>query len=193
MEEFALGISNVTFNQAKSLFNKHSHRLQLHGSMGDLDSLQDVTQFVYHGLYSLEELFQRLPDSVGICIEMKYPTSAEKRDLELTQLMDIHSYVDTILKLVYDNAHHRSIIFSSFNPAICTHLNWKQPNYGVFFGTHCGLTLPKGPWKELLKNLKEQDSKCTSMKEAVKFAKNSNLLGLLCEAYPLVISFSLTL
>lgn len=61
-----------------------------------------------------------------------------------SDIPDISSYVDTILQTVYDNAqshttndgseilnhksNNRSVMFSSFNPAICTALNWKQPN-----------------------------------------------------------------
>ncbi|KAJ1655278.1 phosphate system positive regulatory protein pho81 [Dispira simplex] len=36
----------------------------------------------------------------------------------------------------------RNIFFSSFHPGVCTALNWKQPNYPVFFSTMCGSALP---------------------------------------------------
>jgi hypothetical protein len=61
-----------------------------------------------------------------------------------SDISDINSYVDTILQTVYDYAqshtisnglenlnhksNNRSFMFSSFNPAICSALNWKQPN-----------------------------------------------------------------
>jgi len=57
-------------------------------------------------------------------------------------IADVNEYVDAILQCVYDHAHaanlassgdqegpsSRSLFFSSFNPSICTALNWKQPN-----------------------------------------------------------------
>jgi CDK inhibitor PHO81 len=62
-------------------------------------------------------------------------------------------------------------------------INWKQPNYGVFFGTTCGYVAQEGPWGQ---PVVETDIRCNSIKEAIKFAKSSNLLGLICEAAPIV-------
>ncbi|KAJ1924418.1 phosphate system positive regulatory protein pho81 [Tieghemiomyces parasiticus] len=68
-----------------------------------------------------------------------------------TDLPDINDLVDAILKVVYqppsvtDNTTmttagpaSRNILFTSFHPDVCTALNWKQPNFPVFFATHCG-------------------------------------------------------
>ena len=61
------------------------------------------------------------------------------------------------------------MIFASYNTQVCSALNWKQPNYGVFYGTTCGIGSPG-----------------LSLKESIKFAKESNLLGIICDATPLV-------
>ena len=119
-------------------------------------------------------------------VVLKYPTSSERSHLKLFHVPDMHTYADAILKLVYDNNVKRSLIFTSFNPSVCSILNWKQPNYGVFFGTRCGLFHQEGPWKKLLDGFKESDIRCNSIKEAVRYAKNSNFLGIVCEATPLV-------
>jgi CDK inhibitor PHO81 len=52
-------------------------------------------------------------------------------------ISDINTFTDAILRVVFDHARRmrentdgfqRSIVFSSFNPDLCTALNWKQPN-----------------------------------------------------------------
>jgi CDK inhibitor PHO81 len=85
--------------------------------------------------------------------------------------------LDNILKVIYDHAEKsvdgtgKSLIFSSTNPYVCTSLNWKQPNYGVFFKTYAGFGSDKG----------------SSIKEGVKFAKQGNMLGIIC--YNLVLAW----
>jgi Glycerophosphoryl diester phosphodiesterase family len=81
--------------------------------------------------------------------------------------------VDSVLKICYDHSNRRSIIFSSFHPSLCSILNWKQPNFGVFFRTFCGDT-------------NEMQTEAMSIKESVKFCKSCDLIGLICESKPLV-------
>lgn len=40
--------------------------------------------------------------------------------------IEMNSWVDTVLKVVYDRAQGRDIIFSSFHPDICLMLSLKQ-------------------------------------------------------------------
>ena len=119
-------------------------------------------------------------------IEIKYPTSTERSRYNLNDLRTIDDQVDIILKCVYDHASQRSVIFSSFNPSVCTAINWKQPNYGVFFGTRCGFGRKGGMLGTEELPAPDGDRRCGSIKEAVRFAKNSNFLGVVCEATPLV-------
>lgn len=102
----------------------------------------------------------------------------------------LDTYLDSILTVVYDSAQSsrdggNSIIFSSTNPQVCLALNWKQPNYGVFFKTYAGYKLDR--------KYTEQDSRCSSIKEAIKFAKSGNLLGIFCLDLPLLVLFRLTI
>lgn len=124
---------------------------------------------------------------------MAYPSASERQLQSSTNHLiisrstplPINSVVDSILTVVYDhgklaadsnNGSGRNVIFSSLNPNICTTLNWKQPNYGVFFKTRVGFDDQK----------RMNDDRCNSIKAAIKFAKANNLLGLICEASPLV-------
>ncbi|KAJ8324440.1 phosphate system positive regulatory protein pho81 [Batrachochytrium dendrobatidis] len=142
-------------------------------------SSADLAKAIYDSFYSLEQVLDLLPLSVGVQISLKYPTAHQYTKLNLSDLPDINTYTDIILQTVYNTSNlPRSIIFSSFNPSVCTAISWKQPNYGVFFGTHCGFS---GVEEEA-----GEDKRCTSIKEAIKFAKASNSLGLICQATPFI-------
>ncbi|KAG0044842.1 phosphate system positive regulatory protein pho81, partial [Gryganskiella cystojenkinii] len=209
-----------------------------------------------------------LPKNIGVNVELKYPTLSEKKHYRLTSAIEYNKFVDTVLQTVYDSSssnHHRQFMFSSFNPIICSAVNWKQPNYAVFFSTHGGYNKirisdsepppstragskrkesvvdlldsfpsPKhGPVTGVFSSLKsaveasgsvdavqlspmsvtnsppnsrssminllqagqgrsnftwfhEEDKRCTSIKEAIKFARSNNMLGVICEATPLI-------
>ena len=76
---------------------------------------------------------------------IQYPTLFERSCIGNPHVSSIHSSnlsvliiilaVDSVLQSVYDHADTRACIFSSYNPSICMALNWKQPNYGVFFAS----------------------------------------------------------
>lgn len=153
---------------------------------------------------------------MGIHLELKYPMARELDLHSFSNLADRNTFVDAVLQCVYDHvrtlpaaASSRSIFFSSFNPSICTVVNWKQPNCkmdaffhdsrysswstdAVFFSTYCGLNKDgtRGVKRRLdqdeAKDSSQDDVRCRSLKEAVKFAKRNNLLGIICEATPLV-------
>lgn len=209
-------------------------------------SSTELAKMVYASRVTLADVLRILPQSVGVNILVKYPTASEKAYMGLTDRHDVNAVVDAVLKVVYDAAtdSQRSVIFSSFNPAVCTAANWKQPNYAVFFATHAGyrhmpserppgsqITVPlafgkikkkkkgkkgkkgkksgkgKGKGKAGLsgaeetageggdandlqlddeQEIHEADDRCMSIKEAIRFAKSSNLLGIICDARPLV-------
>ena len=152
---------------------------------------------------------QLLPSSFGVNLELRYPTRSDISRLHLNRTLEVNEFVDSVLSTVYKSIQstttsttsstqpeHRRIVLSSFNPVVCTALNWKQPNFSVFFASYCGMS--RSSSEELGKmvpaNRVEEDRRCTSIREAVKFAKNNNLLGVMLDATMLVrLSFSLHL
>jgi glycerophosphodiester phosphodiesterase len=125
---------------------------------------------------TLEEMFKKLPKTVGFNIEMKYPMLHESEDEEMdTYAVELNSFVDTVLTKVYDLGEGRNMIFSSFNPDICLLLSFKQPSIPVLFLTDAGSS-PVG------------DIRASSLQEAIRFASRWNLLGVVTAAEPLVIS-----
>jgi CDK inhibitor PHO81 len=86
---------------------------------------------------SLREVLRQLPIDVNVNLSVLYPSSNEEKSLDLTSLADVNSFADAILTDVFDHARvarekspdfMRSVVFTSYNPNICTALNWKQPN-----------------------------------------------------------------
>lgn len=124
---------------------------------------------------TLEELFEKLPKSVGFNIELKYPMLFESEDEEMdTYAVELNSFVDTVLQQAYDLGQGRNMIFSSFNPDVCLLLSFKQPSIPVLFLSDSGSS-PAG------------DIRAGSLQEAVRFASRWNLLGVVSSAEPLVL------
>lgn len=130
--------------------------------------------FIQAPFATLEDLFRKLPESVGFNIEMKYPMLHESEEHEMdAYAVELNSFCDTVLTKVYDMAKGRHIIFSSFNPDICLCLSFKQPNIPILFLTDAG-TCPVG------------DIRASSLQEAIRFASRWNLLGIVSNAEPFV-------
>ena len=91
-----------------------------------------------------------------------------------TYAVELNSFVDTILKMVYDLGSGRDMLFSSFNPDVCLLLSFKQPSIPVLFLTDAGAS-PVG------------DIRASSLQEAIRFASRWNLLGIVTQAEPLVL------
>jgi glycerophosphodiester phosphodiesterase len=125
---------------------------------------------------TLERMFKSkdIPASVGFNIEMKYPMLHESEEEEMDQYaVELNTFVDTVLQVVYDHSNQRRIVFSSFNPDICLMLSFKQPSIPVLFLTDAGTS-------------EVGDKRAGSLQEAIRFASRWNLLGIVSAADPLV-------
>ncbi|KAI9828136.1 MAG: Glycerophosphocholine phosphodiesterase [Thelocarpon impressellum] len=132
--------------------------------------------FIQAPFTTLEEMFKKLPETIGFNIEMKYPMLHESEEHEMdTYAVELNSFVDTVLTKVYDLVKKRNVIFSSFNPDICLLLSFKQPSIPILFLTDAGIA-PVG------------DIRASSLQEGIRFASRWNLLGVVTAAEPLVIS-----
>jgi len=105
----------------------------------------------------------------------EYPMLFESEQEEMdTYAVELNSFVDTVLKLVYDLGQGRNMLFSSFNPDICLLLSFKQPSIPVLFLSDSGAS-------------PAYDIRASSLQEAVRFASRWNLLGIVSQAEPLVL------
>jgi len=148
---------------------KHTRDFKIKGFKGNSRG-----NFIQAPFTTLEEMFTKLPHSIGFNIEMKYPMLFESEEQEMdTIAVELNSFVDAVLKMVYDFGKKRDIIFSSFNPDVCLLLSFKQPSIPILFLTDAG-TCPVG------------DIRASSLQEAIRFASRWNLLGVVSAAEPLV-------
>jgi glycerophosphodiester phosphodiesterase len=146
---------------------KHTRDFKMKGFKGNSRG-----NFIQAPFTTLEEMFIKLPDTVGFNIEMKYPMLHESEEHEMdTYAVELNSFVDTVLTKVYDLGKKRKVIFSSFNPDICLLLSFKQPSIPILFLTDAGAS-PVG------------DIRASSLQEAIRFASRWNLLGIVSAAEP---------
>ncbi|KEP54101.1 cyclin-dependent kinase inhibitor [Rhizoctonia solani 123E] len=177
---FDLSVGAVTYAQFKSL------------AQGDVPERETATSSGWHsslssGFYSLEHALTVLPLSLGACIELAWAPGSDQRPKQ-----DLNAVVDSVLHTVYAATHpnrsgdsqssRRKLVLTSFCPSVCTALNWKQPNYPVFFSSYCGMVPREGHDAEASVETAQGDLRQRSISGAVDFAKENNLLGVLLDA-----------
>ncbi|KAL4241238.1 Peroxisome assembly protein 12 [Abortiporus biennis] len=163
---YDLGVSDLTFSQFQAL------AARLGRGLGNMEA----------------EFLKILPPTLGVCIEVAYPPSRTRQQHSLRHRLELNDVVDSVLRTIYDittkegPASRRSVVFTSFAPDVCSALNWKQPNYPVFFASHCGLSSPKPLSPTSLSVGDAHDYRLSSLGAAVEWCKLNNLLGLLLDA-----------
>lgn len=166
---YSLSINKDDRQEEMSERMKHTRDFKKKGFKGNSRG-----NFIQEPFTTLEEMFQKLPESLGFNIEMKYPMLHESEDEEMdTYAVELNSFVDTVLAKVYDLGRKRNIIFSSFNPDICLLLSFKQPSIPILFLSDSGCSAVG-------------DIRASSLQEAIRFASKWNLLGIVTAAEPLV-------
>lgn len=161
-----------------------------------------------NGIIPLQDFLKSAPTEVKFDVCVLYPTSTEASymNIGVSTFPELNKYVDVILSVLFDHVrelrsqrkpddapfggppnHTRSLIFSSAHPDVCTVLNWKQPNYPVFFHMNAVTLLDEDKLTFNVTSahdlpVPELDRRCTSLKEATSFAANNNLLGIICNA-----------
>lgn len=167
---YSLGGANMDLGPDMRERMKHTRDFKTKGFKGNVRG-----EFIQSPFATLEEMFLKIPQDVGFNIEMKYPMLFETEQEGMdSYAVELNSYVDTILRLVYDMGQKRNIIFSSFNPDVCLLLSFKQPSIPVLFLTDAGAS-------------EVGDIRASSVQEAVRFASRWKLLGIVAAADPLVL------
>ncbi|KAL5345882.1 phosphate system positive regulatory protein pho81 [Pseudogymnoascus australis] len=150
-----------------------------------LEQVASIHHVLARTAISLEEALNLLPSGLHVDIQVIYPSVEEEEALRLGPIANINSFVDAIITVVFDHAQRlrseppaamRSIVFSAYNPAVCAALNWKQPNFPVFLCNDLGR---EGAPIVGAEGVERDGRRTTSVKEAVKIAKDNNLMGLI--------------
>jgi len=189
-------VSRLTYAQFISAGSRHANKT---GDLSALPSLSlaniaDVHRILSNSAVSLQDALALIPKGMHVNLQVLYPSAEEEKSLRLGPTVNINTFGDAILGVVFDHARTlreqspnemRSIVFSSYNPIVCTSLNWKQPNYPVFLCNDLGRE------DELARASAIQNSgrRTTSIKEAVRISQNNNFMGLIC-CSRLLVSFS---
>ncbi|CDS01347.1 probable PHO81-cyclin-dependent kinase inhibitor [Sporisorium scitamineum] len=181
-------VGSVKADELLSLATQTGHSLDWTAEQAAQASWADWQRALQTCVVTLDKLLSLLPVSVGIDIDVMYPSTAEVRSSPDMPKMEVNQFVDTILHTVYaagtsNREQSRKILFSSRSPTVCTALNWKQPNYAVFFASFCGIDgVASRERGELLPSTRhETDPRRESISEAVRFAKSNNLLGIMVD------------
>ena len=116
----------------------------------------------------LSAVLQRVNPKTAINIEVKYPHPLKDEPGKWfpCQPFDINKYLDIILAQVADFSRDREIMFSSFEPDVCTSLKLKQTKYPSFLLTRNGGYDPP-----------TSDEKRNNIELGIIFAAAVNLVG----------------
>ncbi|CAO4364288.1 unnamed protein product [Caenorhabditis nigoni] len=116
---------------------------------------------------TLVEALTKVDPDVGFNVEVKYPMMQNNGEHECDHYFERNLFVDIILADVLKHAANRRIMFSSFDPDICSMVATKQNKYPVLF-LCVGETQRYTPF---------QDQRTSTSMTAVNFAVGADLLG----------------
>lgn len=125
----------------------------------------------------LSDVFDALDDSVGFNIEIKWNMELHDGRHEMDRVnKNRNLYVDCILDVVLSKAADRRVVFSCFDPDICTMLRKKQNLYPVMF-------LSQGI-SDRYENF--HDPRGDTIENAVFHANSNELLGIVAHTVDLL-------
>lgn len=143
-------------------------------------------------IVALRDVLAAIPAAINLNLHVLYPSPVEESQLGIFPTVDINTFADAILTEVFDHARSlraqhselsRSIVFSSWNPSICTALNWKQPNFPVLLCNNLGGSRESEAAVQCTSVLSSPLSPhSTSIKESARLAQNNNFMGLTCSS-----------
>ncbi|ETI22407.1 hypothetical protein G647_06482 [Cladophialophora carrionii CBS 160.54] len=140
-------------------------------------------------IFTLRGVLAAVPVQLNLNLHILYPSNYEDLNLGVYSNTDINTFADAILTEVFNHARAlrtqspdltRSVVFSSFNPNICTALNWKQPNYPVLLCNDLGRL--QSALQSSSNTLEAGLARGTSIKETARLSQMNNFMGLTCSA-----------
>nr|KAI1760894.1 SPX domain-containing protein [Hypoxylon sp. FL1150] len=184
-----ISVSRLSYEQFTAITSQNPSRGQLslvHSQ--ELTNIAEVHRVINTAGVSLEQALSLLPNSMHVNLQIIYPSEEEERRLGLGPTANLNNLVDAILMIVFDHAREqraqrmsapdtvRSVVFSSYNPTLCTTLNWKQPNFPVFLCNDLGRedVMPSPSV------IQSSGRRTFSVKETVRIAQSNNFMGLVC-------------
>uniref|UniRef100_A0A8C7JN09 Glycerophosphocholine phosphodiesterase 1 n=1 Tax=Oncorhynchus kisutch TaxID=8019 RepID=A0A8C7JN09_ONCKI len=120
--------------------------------------------------YVIFQIFHAVPENVGFNIELKWICQMKDGSWEgnLSSYFNMNLFLDIILSCVLQRAGKRRVVFSCFDPDVCTMVRQKQNKYPILFLTQ-GIS---ETYPELM------DIRCRTTQIAMSFAQSENILGI---------------
>ena len=125
---FDIGVANVTYDQFEQLAQTTNRQFSPPSSA---QTAAEWFTTISNSLVSLESLLAAVPADIGLNVQLKYVRAGDSKRYKVGKSEEVNEFVDPILHRIYEagrTSPGRKIIFSSFDPTVCTALNWKQPN-----------------------------------------------------------------
>ncbi|CAJ2511461.1 Uu.00g070860.m01.CDS01 [Anthostomella pinea] len=182
-------VSRLSYDQFTTVTAASPSRVQLASvPQQGLENIAEVHRVLSTAGISLEQALSILPSSMHVNLQIIYPSEDEERMLGLGPTVNVNSFLDAMLTVVFDHAREqrarrmsapdtvRSVVFSSYNPTLCTTLNWKQPNFPVFLCNDLG----RAEVMPAPNVIQSSGRRTFSVKEVVRIAQNNNFMGLIC-------------
>lgn len=170
----ALPMRELTLEQLKKLKVYHTAE----GLSRETRSFHNDDLLEHQPFPQLADVLDALDEHIGFNIEIKWSQRLQdgRMEEEFEHVVDRNLYIDCILDVVLRKAGSRRIVFSCFDPDICTMLRYKQNRYPVMF-----LTLG-----HTTKYEKYLDPRGNTMETAVWHAVAMQLLGIVAHTEDLL-------
>jgi len=129
-------------------------------------NVKDVNQ--HHRIFpKLSEVFEALPKTLGLLVEIKWPQIMASGVQESSQSLNKNTYVDRILQTSVHYGCGRPLIFASFDADICTMIRLKQHVFPVIL-----MSIGRSHIWDAYMDLRAQ-----SYQQAINFAQSAEILG----------------
>lgn len=181
LELIEVPVKDLTFNQLQLL--KLVDATMKGNDHKDLQDDDDDEIDEHQPFPSLSQIFQVVPEDVGFNIELKWICLLKDGTWyeNVSSYFNMNTYLDIILSCVLERGGKRRIVFSCFDPDVCTMVRQKQNKYPILFLTQ-GIT---DAYPEMM------DIRCQTTQIAISFAQSENLLGISGHAEDLLKSLSI--
>jgi len=160
-----LGVKDLKLNQLRLLHLDHHKANENKDKLKVTGDIPEDAEF--EPFPTLIDALKNVNPDTGFNIEVKYPLKMSDGGHECENYFERNMFIDVILNDVIKHAGNRRIVFSSFDPDMCTLIGLKQHKYPVLF-------LSVGETKRYVPFLDERT--CTSTM-AVNFAASQDILG----------------
>uniref|UniRef100_A0A0N4Z0Z2 GP-PDE domain-containing protein n=1 Tax=Parastrongyloides trichosuri TaxID=131310 RepID=A0A0N4Z0Z2_PARTI len=156
-----LAIKDLRLKQLRLLHVEHTE-----SSLSQLVGINEEDE-AHRPFPTLVEALEKVNTEVGFNIEIKYPLMLKDGTHECSYYFERNEFIDIILQEIFEHAFNRRIVFSSFDPDMCTIISQKQNKYPVLF-LCVGETTRYTPFVDI---------RSTTSDNGVNFAYSSKILG----------------